>query len=175
MNAEPLQIPVPPSPILENAFGYFCKETVQYIAVWWAPSGDEVVVSDGRITFTGYGWGYLTYVNHPLVKPYLKNYNLGSSEFEAEDALIINLFDQKAYVLNINEARLFVQSQWAHDKKDVSCPLQIVSTEDLERLIQETLKNYRIPPLKRSESLEFQKNSLNKLGAWLTAQSLPKN
>ena len=49
-----LAIPVPPEPILEQAVGYRNDRNAHYLALWWEPCGDEAMVSDGFITFTGH-------------------------------------------------------------------------------------------------------------------------
>ena len=48
-----LPIPVPPAPILEQAVGYQNDRHARFLALWWEPCGDEVMVSDGFVTFTG--------------------------------------------------------------------------------------------------------------------------
>ena len=66
-----LPIPVPPSPLLERAVGYQREQEARFLALWWEPCGDEVMVSDGYISFTGHWPGYLTYVQHPRIYPHL--------------------------------------------------------------------------------------------------------
>lgn len=53
-----IDAPVPPEPILENAVGYHNQRGARHIALWWEPAGDEVMVSDGFVTFTGHWPGY---------------------------------------------------------------------------------------------------------------------
>ena len=91
-------IPVPPSPVLEQAVGYENNKGARYLALWWEPGGDEAMVSDGYVTFTGHWPGYLAYVHHPSVYPYLVTYNLGSSDDLAEYRLVIDLQERQAFV-----------------------------------------------------------------------------
>ena len=79
-----LNIPVPPAPVLEQAVGYRNYRGARYLALWWAPCGDEAMVSDGLVTFTGLWPGYLAYVQHRAVHPQVAAYHLGSSEDPAE-------------------------------------------------------------------------------------------
>jgi hypothetical protein len=55
----PMDIPVPPAPILERAVGYQNNRDARYLALWWELAGDEAMVSDGLVTFTGHWAGYL--------------------------------------------------------------------------------------------------------------------
>ena len=97
-------IPVPPSPVLEQAVGYENNKGARYLALWWEPSGDEAMVSDGYITFTGHRPGYLAYVHHPSVYPCLATYNLGSSDDLAEYRLVVDLQERQAFVCPSQEA-----------------------------------------------------------------------
>ena len=45
-----LNIPVPPAPLLEQAMGYQNYRNAHFLALWWEPCGDEVMVSDGLVT-----------------------------------------------------------------------------------------------------------------------------
>ena len=86
-----LSLPFPPSPILEDAVGYKKDNPeLKYLGMWWEPCGDEAIISDGKITFTGNWAGYLAYVNNPRVKPLLENVNLGWSDEAAEYALLFD-------------------------------------------------------------------------------------
>jgi hypothetical protein len=89
-----LKIPVPPAPLLEQAVGYRNYRNTHYLALWWEPCGDEVMVSDGLVTFTGLWPGYLAYVQHKSVHPLLTEFNLGSSENPADYHLIIDLVER---------------------------------------------------------------------------------
>ena len=75
-NIIPLDIPVPPAPILEQAVGYTNTRGAHYLTLWWEPAGDEAMVSDGLVTFTGNWSGYLAFVHHKFIYHHLAIYNL---------------------------------------------------------------------------------------------------
>ena len=63
----PLNIPVPPEPILEQAVGFQNDRNVRYLALWWEPAGDEAMLSDGFVTFTGHWPGYMAFIHHKSI------------------------------------------------------------------------------------------------------------
>jgi len=112
-----LNIPVPPAPVLEQAVGYQNYRGARYLALWWEPCGDEVMVSDGLVTFTGLWPGYLAYVQHRAVHPQVASYNLGSSEEPAEYRLVIDLDQRLAFIAPCREAERLVTSQWGNPQE----------------------------------------------------------
>jgi hypothetical protein len=124
-----LKIPVPPAPLLEQAVGYRNYRDAHYLALWWEPCGDEVMVSDGLVTFTGLWPGYLAYVQHRAVHPQLVAYNLGSSEDPAEYRLVIDLEERLAFIAPCKEAERLLTSQWATSREK---PVAI-SSEEMEK------------------------------------------
>ncbi len=82
----PLKAPVPP--MLEKAIGY--SGDARFVSFHWTPAGDEADYDDGQRAGTGEWQGYLAYVDHPTVRPLLTQYQLGSSDSEAEHSLILD-------------------------------------------------------------------------------------
>jgi len=130
-----LKIPVPPAPLLEQAVGYRNYRGAHYLAFWWEPCGDEVMVSDGLVTFTGLWPGYLAYVRHKMVHPHLTDFNLGSSECPADYHLIIDLVDRQAFVASCKVADRFQATQWKQGVKQEK-PLSL-SSEEMENWVEE--------------------------------------
>jgi len=112
-----LNIPVPPAPVLEQAVGYRNYRGARYLALWWEPCGDEAMVSDGFVTFTGLWPGYLAYVQHQAVHPQVAAYNLGSSEESAEYRLVIDLDERLAFIAPCRESERFLTSQWGNPQE----------------------------------------------------------
>lgn len=112
-----LKIPVPPAPVLEQAVGYRNYRDARYLALWWEPCGDEAMVSDGLVTFTGLWPGYLAFVQHRAVHPQVAAYNLGSSEDPAEYRLFIDLEERLAFIAPCREAEGLVTSQWGNPQE----------------------------------------------------------
>jgi hypothetical protein len=106
----PLPIPVPPS--LAGALGYGGE--AQYLAIWWEAAGweaagDEPMWSDGRTTTNGWWQGFLAYVQHPRVEPYLEPYDLGSSEEPAAHYLLLDLVERQAYIGTAGQVTRFLR------------------------------------------------------------------
>jgi hypothetical protein len=112
-NLNPLSIPVPPVPLLEEALGYTRK--ARFFATWWQPEGDEAMVSDGIVTATGEWVGYLAYVEHPRIDPELSRYELGASDCPAQFWLVIDRVECKAYVARPADAQKFLAGQWPEE------------------------------------------------------------
>jgi hypothetical protein len=142
-NLIPLPIPVPPAPLLEQAVGYQQGEAARYLALWWEPCGDEVIVSDGYISFTGHWPGYLAYVQHRHIYPHLIGFNLGSSECEADCQLVIDRLDRTAYILPSEQAIRLLASQW-EGANQPAIP-QVLSLDDLEAVIQRIVEQWQTP------------------------------
>ena len=164
-----LRIPVPPVSILERAVGYQNQRNARYLALWWEPCGDEVMVSDGIVSFTGHWPGYLAYVQHPLVAPALINYNLGSSEDFATHRLLIDLDTRQAFVFLTAECGRILASQWEQQPRN---PPVTIFMEDLEPLLREWAKSLRVEVSMEevmSHMAEDQK-AVDTLRAWMDAQ-----
>ncbi len=142
-NLVSLPIPVPPAPLLERAVGYQREQEAHFLALWWEPCGDEVMVSDGIVSFTGHWPGYLTYVQHPRIYPHLAAYNLGSSECEAEYRLVIDRQDRAAYILPSKQAGRLLSTQW--EREETPAVPQILTLEDLEAVIKKIVEDWRPP------------------------------
>ncbi len=119
----PLPIPMPPS--LEGALGYSGEG--RFLALWWEPAGDEAMWSDGRTTTDAWWHGFLTYIQHPRVEPYLAPYDLGSSEEPAAHYLLLDLVDRQAYIGTASQVTRFL-----HDYT----PRPDLTPEQVEMVIQ---------------------------------------
>ena len=164
-----LRIPVPPASILERAVGYQNQKNARYLALWWEPCGDEVMVSDGIVSFTGHWPGYLAYVQHPLVAPALVNYNLGSSEDFATHRLLIDLDTRQAFVVLAGEGERILSSQCEQQPRN---PPVTLFMEDLEPLLREGARNLQADVSMEavmSRMTEDQK-AVDTLRAWMDAQ-----
>jgi hypothetical protein len=101
----PLPIPVPPS--LEGVLGYGGE--ARYLALWWVADADEAMWSDGRTTTDGWQ-GFLAYVQHPKVGPYLEPYDLVSSEEPAAYYLLLDLVGRQAYIGTARQVTRFLHN-----------------------------------------------------------------
>jgi hypothetical protein len=73
-----LALPCPPQ--LVELSGY--DGSARLIALWWSPLGDELMFSDGTLTAIGHWRGWLCFCEHPLVRVFLEEYQLGDSDEE---------------------------------------------------------------------------------------------
>lgn len=156
-----VSIPVPPTPILENALGY--KGQARWIATYWEPGGDEAMVSDGRISFTGNYEGYLLYYRHCQFR--LCDFNLGSSDDVADDWLVIDLYQREAFIAPRKEARAILTDQWPKTE------IVRLSPEQWQELAEQVLREMRQVPQPTIEEIrdrwEKNLNALAALRAWL--------
>lgn len=90
------QIPVKLPKSFEEALGY--PGQLKWCAFYWEPSGDEAMFDDGVCSGDGNWWGFLKFVQHPAVKPWLSDYDLGSSDGEASHWLLCDLESREVYI-----------------------------------------------------------------------------
>lgn len=102
-----LSVPVPPR--LAELIGY--RGEARWVGFHWEPCGDESFYDDGRSSGTGSPWTYLAYVRHPAVAPEVVAFNLGSSDCEAEECLVLDRDEQSVYVAPVRAARTFLARQ----------------------------------------------------------------
>jgi hypothetical protein len=104
----PLAIPVPPQ--LEAVVGY--TGDARWFGLSWTCLGDTVLYDDGKSSGTGHGWGYLGFVRHPSVAPHLRDLDLGSSEQDGRQRLVIDRQERRVFVADATEARSFLRVQF---------------------------------------------------------------
>ena len=84
-----IDIPVPPQ--LERAVGYGGQ--ARFFGIYWG-AGDEAYHDDGRRSGTGNPHAYLAFIRHPAVALPLAGHDLGSSDDEASEWLLIDRRDR---------------------------------------------------------------------------------
>ena len=177
----PINIPVPPEPILERAVGYPDDVGARYLSLWWAcarasgpgePVGDEAMLSDGSMTTTTTAnWeGYLAYIHHKAVYPHLASYNLGSSDDPARYHLLIDLVERKAYIALCRDAEKILEEIWWLEAEEIE--KMTLTDEDsaalvklFEEALQETSEDDELPP-----SMEEEHQAVMELTRWLDDQ-----
>lgn len=103
----PVDIPLPPDTCL--AFGY--GGDARYVAFCWWQGADTVAFDDGQCTATGNGWGFQCFRRHRAVAPLLRDFQFGSSETEAQHALLVDTVKNRAIVASVSDAADFVAAQ----------------------------------------------------------------
>src|ERR1051326_452206 len=104
----PLPVPVPP--MLEQALDY--PGQARLVAFYWSAMGDEAMYADGVRSGEADWAAYLTFVEHPRVEPQLRPFDLGSSEEEAQQWLVLDREARTLSVLPAQEAAALLQQQW---------------------------------------------------------------
>jgi len=131
----PLEIPVPP--MLSTAIGYTGE--ARYGSFQWTPYGDEADYSDGRLSGTGNWQAFLAFIQHPAVSPFLKEYDLGSSDSEARHVLILDRKILEILIAPVKEAQTFLKAQWPPQ------PEIRMSKEEYLEMLSENLKSAKHP------------------------------
>jgi hypothetical protein len=117
-----LNIPVPPG--LAQAIGY--RGEARWVAFHWESCGDESFYDDGRNSGTGSPWAYLAFVRHPVVAAEIAPYDLGSSDSEARECLVLDRGKDVLYAAPVRSARAFLVEQHP--------PLPELTAEELSAL-----------------------------------------
>src|SRR5687768_8338186 len=84
------------------------------------PYGDETDYSDGRLSGTGNWQAFLAYIQHPVVSPFLQEYDLGSSDSEARHTLILDRDKHEIMIAPVKKAQAFLLEQWSPQPKCLS-------------------------------------------------------
>lgn len=132
-----LKVIFPPKRILENALGY--RGDARYLSAWWEPAGDELMLSDGRVTYCGDWWSYLQFVDANAAAVY--PYSLGGIEEQATHRLLLDLEERRCYAGESREIERFVQDQWPWSRK----PAAVVhmTSEQLEEIVQRLQEDFQ--------------------------------
>src|SRR5438128_1073175 len=104
-----IRLPIGAPPSLEAALGI--EGDARYAGLYWTPAGDEVMVETGASSYDGHWRAYLLFVEHAYVRPYLRGFQLGSSDREARRMLIVDRTTRDVLVAELREGRTFLRSQ----------------------------------------------------------------
>ncbi|HWP45247.1 MAG TPA: hypothetical protein VNO14_18540 [Blastocatellia bacterium] len=94
---------------LEAAVGY--KGQARYLAMYWTPAGDEAMIDDGEVAFDGNWHAYLAFIEHPYIRPHLFGAQLGNSDEEARQILIIDRENRSLAIAEWREGHRFLIDQ----------------------------------------------------------------
>ncbi len=165
-----IELPLALPPALCRAAGY--DGGGRYLAMWWTPLGDELMLADGEVTFTGW-WPASTLVGHPLGRVILSPYELGSSEREAAHWLLADRFQGTLHV----GLALDVRQLHATQPSELAAAVEILGADHVQQLIQTHLSAPagRPDPREVERQLERSRRLVWELAAWLdgTLTQLP--
>jgi hypothetical protein len=160
------QLDVPVPPMLERAVGF--PGDARFFALYWG-AGDEAYFSDGRTSATGNPHGYLAFIRHPAVALPLAGHDLGSSDDEATEWLVIDRQSRRAYVAPVAEARRFLREQWQESRVVPA----VLSQEDFAALFDQLRRDFASKPTPTPAevmaAMKEQQRLESEMRAWLDA------
>lgn len=136
----PLAIPVPSAELLEPAIGWSGGDA-RWISIFWTCCGDCPWMEDGRSSMTGHAWGLLAWWRHGSVAPVLRDLDLGSSERDGMQRLVLERRDRRVFVASTEEARRVVRDQWPAEE-----PVEL-TTEQWAEIVEEVRQRMLARPL----------------------------
>ena len=112
----PLDLPVPPH--LAETFGHEAAtpDVPRFLACHLAPGVPviDVILHDGLTQTLGHWEGFLGFVDHPAIAPQLAPYHLGSTDYAATHALVVDRVTNQVAVLPFAAAGVLVATQWGN-------------------------------------------------------------
>ena len=167
-----LKIPVPPSPLLENAVGYPNLHQARYFGLWWERCGDEAVYLDGMTTATCYYEGFLAYIHHEKVS--LDGAKLGDSENEAMEILLFDLLERKAFLAPQRVGEKFLSDQW--NWRTGKCKVLSMSDPSIAKRIQEIQEEFEASATFEGllDSIEESEHQVFLMEEWLDSYQPPQ-
>ncbi len=129
---------------------------------------DDVTYNDGAGAGTGDISLFLAFKRHPVVAPYLAGAQLGSSEEEASDWLVVDRQEQVLSLAAQEAARWHLVAQWPRFH---SPPLEY-TPEELGRLLDNLKEAVSSPdwPAKLAEALRESRANYRLMAHWLDQQ-----
>jgi hypothetical protein len=96
----------------------------------------KMVYEDGRSSGSGATWSYLAFKRHRAVEPFLRDADLGSSEEDGTQMLLIDTQERKASIAPLHDARAFLVSQWP-EPEPMTPEQEERFRQELTRLLEE--------------------------------------
>lgn len=117
----------------ECAFGY--DGEARHVAFYWTPAGDEAMYYDGRVSGDG-NWGLFLGLRH--AHPELdERYNVGYSDLEADDWLVLDRETRDLVVVPMAEARARLRAQWP--PIDLRAELNALDWQTIQQAVREAM------------------------------------
>jgi hypothetical protein len=164
----PVDLPLPPD--LAETFGYRGK--ARYVSFAWSPTGDELVVDDGRSSRSGESWSFLVWKRHPAVAPLLAGFQLGASDRRAEHVLILDRLANRASIAPLNEGLTFVEAQHPPPPR-LSRREAEALRQGLEAFLEEDRRQQDIDPAEIQRAMVEQRGRVGRMISWLDMAPKP--
>lgn len=157
-------LPVAVPPMLEQAIGYLGDAR---LVAFFFDAGDEAYYADGRITTCGEWDAYDLYVNHPLVAPRLRGYDLGSSEAPPVHYLLLDRQARTLSVAPVALAQRLLHEQWGVFEGPE--PMLVVTELEWDQLVGDLIAHMsQSSPAQMAEYWREHCRLVEQLSAWLT-------
>lgn len=138
----PIDVRVPPQ--LEAAIGWTGGES-RWLAMCWSSCGDCPWMDDGRSSMTGHPWGYLAWRRHPAVAPALGEADLGNSNRDGTQRLVVDRENRRVYLSGAAEARAVVRGQWPAE--DEAADLTALEWKDMAERVRQMMLERPLPSM----------------------------
>ncbi len=142
------QIPVKLPWSFEAALGY--PRGFRWVAFFCVPAGDEAMYDDGFSSGDCNWWGFLQFTRHPSVAPWLKDYNLGSSDGGARHWLLCDLESREVFVGERGEVQRFLCDEikkYMPDSVEISTLDSVLEIGELLTKIRDELQQVPAPSM----------------------------
>ena len=166
------QLGIQAPPMLAEAVGY--PGRARYVALYWTPYGDEVIYADGHLSADGYWHAWLLFTRHRTIAPHLQAYNLGSSDEEATDWLLVDRETYALYVGTPGEVLRVLRGQYDDQAPDSEPQGKGISDgitlDDFRSLVDSFVEVSGPKPEMIIEAMQKQGSLTEELRAWLDSK-----
>jgi hypothetical protein len=138
-------------------------------SLFFFDAGDEAYFADGHVTACGEWDAYELFINHPLLAPSLRGYNLGSSEAPPAYYLLLDREARALSVAPVSLAQQLLREQWGASEQPE--PVLVVTEQEWEELVQDLMVQVTPPsPAQLAEYWREHHRLVDQLAAWLAEQ-----
>jgi len=125
---------VPPD--LDRCFGYIGDR--RFVAFWWEIGGDELAYSDGRSWSVGINWwAWKTYLEHPRIAPFFLQADLGASDAEARQVLLMDRRHERLALADKELAICWLQEMWKEEMRDAMEEPPVPEPAHLDAIVEQ--------------------------------------
>lgn len=128
----PLPFKLPAS--LPEALGYDGGR--RWVALYLETCGGEARYNDFYVDAECFWWAFAQFIRHPKIRAWLRGYNLGGSDEEAEHWLLCDFEEHTACIGSRAEVRAELMSKYGIPETPPNTAPVVMTTEDLKDLVK---------------------------------------
>jgi hypothetical protein len=155
-------LPIPLPPQWESVVGW-AGGPARWLSACWTCCGDCPWLEDGRTGVTGSPFGWQGWSRHRAVAPHLASHDIGSSEADGCERLLVDLVGRQVFVADAAEARWFVHGQWPPEE-----PIRL-SQEQIDAVLEQVRAAMASRPLPTADELMRRMREHSRLVAEMVA------